>query len=147
MRFEQKAHLPTLAGPPSAYKTYEVLRPRNTHFRKATCQEVDCPNWQRGWRTVCDVSTELGRRQANYIRMHSGRHFDAFGQVLVTFTFPPGQECFSQHTRPLDREPHFRIASGDWRQRDSGVIVRAQDWIDDFGDNQLQVKARVERGA
>lgn len=148
MRLEQKVNLPSLAGPPSAYKTYEVSRPRSTHFRKATCQEVDCPNWQRGWRTSCDVATPLGRTQANYIRLHSGRSWTVVAAGdLVTFTFAPGQECFSQHTRPLDREPFFRIASGDWRQRDSGIAVRAQDWIDDLGDNQLQVKARVERGA
>ena len=151
MRFEQKVRLPVLAGPPSAYKTYEVLRPRGTHFRKATCQEVDCPNWQRGWRTSCDVNTELGRRQANYIRLHSGRSWTVRSAGdLVTFTFAPGQECFSQHTRPLDREPFFRMRAGDSRGDPSGrapVLLRCRDWLDDFGDNQLRVHERVERGA
>jgi hypothetical protein len=146
--FSQQINRPQPAGPPNAYRTYEILRPRDTHFRKATCSEVSCPNRERGWKSMIDVSTPLGVKQANYIRLHSGRSFtvEQFGQ-LATFTFAPDQDCFSEHRVPLEREPDFVIVGGDWRQHTGAAQrVKAQDWIDDLGENQLAVNRRLERG-
>lgn len=137
---------PAPALAPEFFKTYDVRRPRSTHFRKATCAEVDCPNRERGWRTTCDVSTVLGQQQANYIRMKSGRHFTtkAAGD-MVSFTFPPGQECFSQHTRPLDREPFFRVIQGDWREYGRGQRLDVRAWLDNFGEHQERLAEQVRR--
>jgi hypothetical protein len=98
------------------------------------------------------VSTKLGREQANYIRLHSGRHFSTNQpgpDMLITFVFPAGQMCFSEHKVPLDREPFFRKLAGDWRKYDSGQVLRARDWLDDFGEHQQRLadqrqKAGVE---
>ncbi|MGH3680777.1 MAG: hypothetical protein ACRDT2_11090, partial [Natronosporangium sp.] len=96
--------------PPQAMKTYQVARPLPTHWRPASCAEVGCPAHAHGWQTTIDVATELGGRQANYIRLHSGRAFTAAeAGTLVTFTFPPGQTCFRRHQLPLEREPIFAV--------------------------------------
>jgi hypothetical protein len=46
--------------PVGATKTYSALAPLATHFRAATCEDVDCGNYLHGWKTVVNESTELG---------------------------------------------------------------------------------------
>jgi len=140
--------------PPSAYKTYALRMPPATHFRKATCQEVDCRAYVNGWVTHIDVSTELGQRQARYIVDKSGRTYTTNGtpdstDTRVTFTFPPGQQCFADHQVPLEREPFYIVRDGDWRGNPTGRKMRhanAQDWIDDFGEHQQNIAESKERG-
>lgn len=147
MIFEQSINRPTPALGPEFFTTYEVSRPTSTHFRKATCVEVDCPNRERGWRSTIDVSTQLGQGQARYIRLHSGRHFTTTAAgTLVMFDFAPGQECFSQHRVPLDREPAFRKLDGDWRRYGGARELRAKDWLEDFGEHQLLLAEQRQRG-
>src|SRR6476620_8795741 len=93
--------LPPAMGP-EAYKTYEIRSPLATHYRDATCAEVDCEASAYGWRTTVDVGTELGRKQANYIRLLSARSFTVVENgTLVSFTFPAGQACFVEHKVPV----------------------------------------------
>jgi hypothetical protein len=142
--------------PVGAMKTYEVARPLVSHWRAASCREVDCGAWLRGWQTVIDVSTRArggrpsGAAQANYIRMHSGRKFsvEQHGD-LVTFTFPPGQTCFTAHRLPVHRQPLFVVRDGDWRGNPTGRRVQfgdARGFVDDFGEHQLRVAAQKNRG-
>lgn len=146
MNFRQAVNMPQPRLDPQFFQTYDIRRPRSTHFRKAKCSEVECPNRARGWRTTCDVSTVLGQQQANYIRMKSGRYFTAVAAGdMVSFTFPPGQECFSQHTVPLDREPHFRKVQGDWREYGRAHVLNARTWLDDFGEHQEKLAEQVRR--
>ena len=147
MIFQQPLNRPVPRLDPQHFKTYEVSRPRSTHFRLATCAEVDCPNRARGWKSIIDVSTSLGQKQASYIRLHSGRAFEATGHgEMITFTFPAGQNCFSEHMVPLDREPVFRKLDGDWRHYSNAQQLRARDWLDDFGEHQERLAAQRERG-
>ena len=46
------------------YKTYRAVAPVKTHFRPATCAEVDCQNYVNGWKTVVPSSSD----HAQYIR-------------------------------------------------------------------------------
>jgi hypothetical protein len=137
-------------GPADLYKTYEAIRPRSTHTRAATCREVNCSARDKGWRTRVDLSSDLGKRQARYIRDHSGRAFtSAVSGVLLTFVFPAGQDCFAEHRVPLMREPVYRILGGDYRGNPRGVapiVRRPADWVDDFGSHQIKLKEAHERG-
>jgi hypothetical protein len=135
-------------GPVQAYKTYAVTSPLGSHFREATCAEVDCDASGYGWVTVIDVATDLGRQQAGYIRNHSGRSFTVTEVgTLVTFTFPAGQKCFQTHRVALDREPICSVRGGDWRAVTSPArVLRTDDWIDDFANHQDRLKTRIERG-
>lgn len=123
--------------PSEAYVTFGLVAPRKTHTRVATCQEVECQNYQRGWQTQIDTSTQLGQRQALYISTKSGRRFvtERMGAMLI-FTFYAEQRCFSEHRVMLGRPPLFTIKNGDWRTRGSGRVVNGQEWIDRFAGNQ-----------
>lgn len=138
--------------PPGAMLTYNISQPNETHFREASCVEVDCFHSKAGWRTVVDTDTVLGARQANYIRLQSGRRY-TFEQngSLVTFSFPGGQECFATHRVPLERPATFRRAPGDFRGLTGDVRTftgrnAAADWVDDFANNQLKIAEAVNRG-
>lgn len=137
-------------GPAESYKTYQLLRPKATHTRVATCSEVNCAMSNGGWKTTVDVSTALGQKQANYIRLHSGRTFTyAQTGTLVLFMFAAGQKCFAEHRVTLEREPIFRVRGGDHRgnpRRVPTVMRRPEDWVDDFAENQIKVAERIQRG-
>lgn len=139
------------AMPPGAYRTFSVRSPISTHTRRATCDEVGCAALEHGWVTTVDEATELGQRQAHYIRQKSGRHYKA-SRVggLVSFTFPPGQQCFAEHRVSLDRPEIFTAQPGDWRIRPARhevyVHKRAADWLDEFATNQDKLATIVNRG-
>lgn len=141
------------ALPVGAVKTYGILAPRSTHWRPSTCAEVECPAWRSGWRTLVQVTTELGAQQAYYIRMHSGRAFtagDPDADGMVTFVFPPGQQCFAEHPKRLEREEIYVVRDGDWRGNPRGTAPtrhkRAADWVDDFANHQDRLATRYGQG-
>lgn len=150
--FEQQVTRLAPAGNPGLYKTYAISSPLSTHTRVARCSEVDCPNYLRGWRTVIDLSTDLGKRQARYIREKSGRRYQDVSTIdstLLTLEFSAGQECFAEHRVPLHREPLYLVRGGDYRGNPLGIppVQRSErDWVDDFGDHQQKIKDARERG-
>lgn len=136
--------------PPEAYKTYKVLRPRSTHTRVATCAEVECGAYLRGWVTKLDLSTDLGKRQARYIREHAGRAYATISVApLLVLDFPAGQQCFAEHRVAVERMPIFQVAGGDFRGNPRGtptVTRTPQDWLDDFGSHQITLAEALRRG-
>ncbi len=147
------AQKPFRLAPPGAvtdYKSYEFSMPAVTHTRPATCGQVDCPTQASGWITPVDESTELGQKQAHYIRHLSGRiHTEGPRDVFTLFTFPPGEECFEPHMIPLDRDPVFVVRGGDWRgnpRRERMTHDRPDYWVEDFADHQDRLATRINRG-
>jgi hypothetical protein len=137
--------------PVEAVKTYGIRKPIATHFRPGSCTEAGCANMAHGWRTVIDEATDLGQRQAHYIRKESGRRFtetrDDAG--LTTFTFEAGQTCFAQHQISLEREPFYVVRGGDWRGNPRGDVrrhVSPDDWVDDFANHQNELADRLSQG-
>ena len=102
-------HTRPLGSRPAEHFVYS--RPAATHFRKATCKEVECPHWLIGWKTQVDTGTNLGQMQAAYLRHQSGRHFteERAGDTLINFIFPPGQTCFREHKVPTGKPPSYLI--------------------------------------
>lgn len=148
---QEPFRLPTALGV-GEVKTYQVALPKKTHYRPATCEEVDCQPYRYGFATTVDESTELGQRQAHYIRKVAGRKYtETRGEALTMFDFEAGQPCFStaEHVVPLDRPGLFIVRDGDWRGNPSGrtrTHAYASDWVEDFQDHQQQIADRVERG-
>ncbi len=141
--------------PPSAYRTFQITSPIATHWRPATCEEVDCPNFLNGWKSAIDESVELGQRQAYYIRKHSGRKYteDRESQPgLTVFVFEAGQACFSasQHKAPLGRPEHYLVKGGDWRGNPAGTPTRKhskpEHWVEDMAEGLDKLRAAQERG-
>lgn len=139
---------PLLAA--AQYKTYAIASPIETHYRDATCREVDCGNYKHGWKTVLDVSKADHARTANWIRLQSGRHY-TFTQVgtIVTFVFQKEQRCFTPHKVKLEREEFFLVTGGDWRGNPLNIPVRQHkpdNWVDDFANHQDKIATRIQRG-
>ena len=137
--------------PAASYKTYAILQPEETHFRPATCEEAKCGATVNGWKTQVDESTELGQRQAHYIRKVSGRLFYEEHNVegLTDFLFPAGQQCFAQHRVSLERPALFMVRGGDWRGNPRGERrqhASPDDWVDDFAEHQDRLRTAFERG-
>lgn len=136
--------------PITAMQTYAIRAPRETHTRPATCQDVDCQMYAEGFVSRIDERTELGRRQAYYIRVQSGRRFDEErgADGLTVFTFGPGQPCFAEHRASLERAPLFLIRDGDGRGNPTGraVSLSPEDWRDDMHETLDRVRETRERG-
>lgn len=140
-----KPRLPP-AMPVGAYQTYAYSRRRDTVI-KAACQQVGCEAYRKGWDSIIDESTDLGKSQAAYIRTQSGRTFselkDAAG--LTIFRFESGQRCFTDHQTVAES---FYVRKGDWRQN-QGLIrkhVNGLDWAEDMQENLDRVRTAQERG-
>lgn len=138
--------------PAQVYKTYQIVQPLATHFRPATCEEAGCGAYERGWRTAVDETTELGQRQAHYIRRLSGRRFveERHPEGMTAFVFEPGQRCFAQHQVPLEREPWYFVRGGDWRGNPLRIPpyqhTRGEHWVEDFAEHQARLNEAIERG-
>lgn len=128
------------ALPPSAFQSYGYRAPLLTHWRDATCAEVECDAHVNGWTTLIDESTQLGQQQAYYIRKQSGRRLSELRTEagLTEFTFPAGQRCFRPHKARLERPGQFLVAGGDWRGNPTGMRqqLSAEDWVDHFRNHQ-----------
>lgn len=117
------------------YQTWQIARPRSTHFRPATCAEVECDPHVHGWVTIVPASSDL-----EGIVRTSGRAFTEERQDggLVAFTFPSGQRCFQadMHTVPLGRPELYVVRDGDWRGNPRGTRPKRYDqayqWVDDM---------------
>ena len=75
--------------PAQNYKTWEVIYPHASHYRPATCAEVDCSHYLNGWQTVVDESTNLGQARA-YSAWHLDHHEivnDRIGKTAIAVTW------------------------------------------------------------
>lgn len=134
------------------YQTFQIKAPVSTHWRPATCEEVDCANAEFGWKSVIDESTDLGKQQAHYIRKLSGRKFreQRLETGLTEFLFASGQPCFAQHKTRLDRQELYIVKGGDWRGNPRRTPQRQhtkpEHWVEEFAEHQDKIKQLHERG-
>lgn len=116
-------------------QTWRISSPIATHWRPATCDEVDCEPWRNGWLTVVPAGSDL-----EDIVRRSGRAFteERRPEGLIAFTFQAGQRCFrtTEHRVPLDRPELYVVRDGDWRGNPRGTPARCYDkayqWVDDM---------------
>lgn len=140
--------------PASMYKTYQILAPKETHFRQATCDEVGCEQYQKGWKTTIDTTSDLGQKQLYYITKQSGKSYKAtqLPGGLVEFEFAAGQPCFAaaKHQVKLDRPEIFIVRDGDHRGNPRGTTPRkhqrASDWVEDFAEHQQKIADDRQKG-
>lgn len=140
-------------APVHTMRTFQIDQPLETHFRLATCAEVNCPAHAHGWRMGFDLSDPEKRAAARWIRDHSGRTYtheligEGAGQRIV-FTFAAGQRCFEKHHVPLEREPFYVVRGGDFRGNPERVKVRhaAGTFIDQWAGDLDKLHTIRERG-
>lgn len=138
--------------PVANMQTFQVEAPRATHTRRASCEEVECGAYLRGWRMKIDLATELGQNQAYYIKHQSGRAYKKidFQDGLVTLEFKSGQPCFAEHRVRIDRPEIYRVKGGDFRGNPLRTPVRTHKkpeyWVEEFAENQDRLRTQMERG-
>ncbi|MEY9876647.1 hypothetical protein ABH931_006157 [Streptacidiphilus sp. MAP12-33] len=133
---------------PRGYKTYSIHAPIRTHFRKATCAEVDCPDYLHGWRVRLEILNEQQRVWAR----QTGRRFTelAVRPGETWLVFEAGQACFraTEHRARVEREELYVIRDGDTRGNPTGRVdrVSGQTWNDDFGEHQQRLADLQQKG-
>lgn len=139
--------------PPQAYKTYVMRRPLATHWSAASCEDVDCPQFLNGWKTIVDEATPLGAKQAAYIRSDKTREHKEVRTPdgLTEFYFPAGNACFkrSEHKALNGRPSVYLVKGGDHRGNPLGTkthVLTADQWRDDFGEHQDKLAEAIKRG-
>lgn len=131
------------------YKTYQIVSPLSTHWRKATCAEVSCPNYLNGWR----VRVEGLPLDMLHTAKTCGRKFT---ELDVTesehwLVFEPGQACFraGEHRALLDKQEIFVVRDGDFRGNPTGNVrkhTRPEFWQEDFAGHQDALARQTQAG-
>lgn len=121
-------------------RRYRINAPLDTHFRQATCAEVDCPQYLMGWKLRYDTLSE----QNKHLVTHCGRSF-RITDGGSWIEFEAGQQCFaySKHLTRIDKPENFLVREG----RGAALVhASADDWIDDLHTHTDQVSEQKQRG-
>lgn len=131
------------------YKTYQIVSPLSTHWRPATCAEVDCPEYIKGWKLrVEGLPPEMVHAAKTCGRKFTELDVTADEHWLI---FEAGQPCFrsAQHRRLLDKQEIFVVRDGDFRGNPTGNVrkhTRPEHWVEDFSEHQGKLAQQIQRG-
>lgn len=135
---------------PAAYRSFEVHSPLATHYRNASCAEVECQQHAVGWTSTLDLSTADGRRWGNAIARSGRRYTTSTHGLLTTFTFPAGQKCFkAPHKVPTGRPEIYVVRDGDWRGNPTGRVDRVEEpmeFVERMAENLDVLSSTINRG-
>jgi hypothetical protein len=136
--------------PVTAYKTYQISAPLSTHWRSATCDEVECSAYLNGWRTTVPANSRMehtlrnsGRRWVSEERLADGN---------IAFSFAPGTECFqsSMHRVRVRDNALYVVRDGDWRGNPRRTRPRrhtsAESFVDDWASHQQELADHYRKG-
>lgn len=137
-------------APTHLMRTFQIDQPLDSHYRRATCKEVECTAHANGWVMGFDLTDAGQVASARWIRDHSGRKFTAqLTEGRVVLTFAAGQTCFAKHRVPLGREPFYVVRGGDFRGNPERYRVRhanADDFVDQWENDLDKINTARERG-
>lgn len=138
--------------PVHAMQTFQIVAPKSTHTVRVSCEEAECRAYANGWRMTIDLGTDLGLKQAHYIKHLSGRSYRKVGVngSLVELEFASGQPCFAEHRVRNELPEVFRVKGGDHRgnplKTPTRVHKRPEFWVEEFAEHQDRLKTQIERG-
>ena len=137
---------PQVHAGPQAFKTYRVFAPPS-HYRRATCAEVDCDGYLHGWTALVEVND--GATLHAY--RTSGRpHTETTDGLVVTFDFEAGVGCRTPSQHRVQVLPEiYVVRGGDWRGNPTGMRRqhrRPEHWVEDFGEHQQALLDEMKRG-
>jgi hypothetical protein len=131
------------------YKTYQILSPIPTHWVPASCADIDCPQYLKGWR----VRVEGLPPEMVHTARTTGRKFTELNisETENWLVFEAGQPCFraSQHKKLLDKQEIFVARDGDFRGNPTGNVrkhTRPEFWLEDFAEHQEQLARQIQQG-
>ncbi len=128
---------------------YRATRPwGKDYWRRARCDEVACPRHIMGFEVVVPIGSDKDlyiRNAMNPMRTREGRsilHFTTKEEVgIVTFAFPPGQQCFNEHLLPIEREPIFLHKVGTQPR-----VMDFPDFMGEFNESAYRLQEARKRG-
>lgn len=137
-------------GDPTDYKSFGIKVPKAA-FRRATCAEVDCPQYLKGWKLRTDTLDKQQIHDATHCgRKFVWRHVSEFENWLI---FEAGQSCFRESTHQVrnDMPELFLTKIGDHRipaSMTGGPFAHASpaDWADDLHTHTDHLAEVRERG-
>ena len=124
---------------------YQATFPLESHWRQASCKEIDCPNYVMGWVTKIEVGSDMD----SYIReVSKGKKYKLIREGdLNAYYFESGQECFKgqagQHRIKLER--------GAWLTKNAPIrsplfleqkAMDVDKWIDEFNEDSYRSTRR-----
>lgn len=131
------------------YRTFQITSPLSTHWRKATCAEVDCPQYTNGWRVrVEGLPPEMLHTAKTCGRKFTELHVAEGENWLV---FEAGQACFraAEHRKLIGRQEIFIARDGDFRGNPTGAVrkhTKPEFWIEDMQENQGRLADLHQQG-
>lgn len=133
-----------------SYKSYEIRVPLSTHFRPATCEEIDCPHYLAGWK----VRVEGLPPEMVHAARTSGRRFTELPVVEgeTWLVFEAGQRCFqaTEHRIRVGRPELFVVRDGDFRgnprKTKARLHQRPEHWQEDFAEHQQGLADAIKEG-
>lgn len=140
------------------HQTYAIRSPQGTHYRPATCEEVNCSAWRDGWWLRGDLLPDVlkatvvnsGKRYERLV-ITSAEVNEVYPEAGEYWVFEAGQACFrsGQHTVRLERPAFYFVGKHPVQQQLQ--IARATpmaevDFVDHMGTHLDQLRTRIERG-
>jgi hypothetical protein len=126
---------------------YRILNPAETHFRPATCAEVNCDHYLNGWRVRIDsLPPELVHAARTSGRLYEELRV-AEGETYLVFE--AGQACFkaSQHRTNVGRTPLYVVDTPTDNGRARRRIHTSNDsWADDLHSHTDALLGAINKG-
>jgi hypothetical protein len=149
---QQISNTPGPKMPPGWYKTYQIAQPVGTHYRLATCAEVQCKAYLEGWTYK---KSDLEAENLLYAVTHAGKRYREMSLTDspdIYLVFEPGQACFQapSHRVSLERPAFYFAGRGHYQQgyshRRATEFDRPEDWVDSFATHQDIIRKVMEEG-
>lgn len=140
--------------PAQSYKTYGMSMPLQSHWRRATCDEVLCEPYRNGFASTFDLSTDLGQRQFAFCKADKDRSYtlQRVSQTVVKLVYKPGTPCFNRqsHRVQMGRPPVLYVAEGDFRGNPRRIPARVhqsgENWVEDFSGHVDKLATEIQKG-
>lgn len=121
-------------------KVFQATWPKSSHWRAATCEEVECPHYVLGWVT----RVIIGSDNDMYIRADRKRKYKVAKEgEFHAYYFEAGQQCFraeaGAHYMRLERGPWLTInALNRHPSRLERDAMEAERWQNDFNEESYR---------
>ena len=143
--------------------------PLKSHWRRATCREIECQPYGGGWWTRIDLSPTLdpdtlqSHQRADYYIRHNceRRYIETWEGSTIAYHFEAGQDCFKttcglcqacqegqacvndHHWIPLERDPIFIHQDSKGRVQTG---LEYTEFFDRFNENSYKINRRAQQG-
>jgi len=120
---------------------YQTTWTQDAHFRTATCKEVECTHYTKGWITKAPI----GSPEDDYIKNDKSRKWIAVkaDEATIHYFFEAGQKCFRPHRVKVERAPFYTMNQPG---RETARLIRANMDFDEWTTRHNEQSYRAKKG-